>query len=242
MIILSSHKDQKSATVKDKLKEATKGAEDSSKSETHQTIAESKPELAKEAVIEEREVEALRKSLRAERDRAEQYLISLKYLKAEFENYQKRTAKDMDELVKRGSERLARKLLGVIDDFERTIKASKAVGESSKLLAGVEMILKELQKILKSEGIEKIDAIGKKFNPELHEAVTVTKTDKCAADTIVEELRPGYMFDGRVLRPSMVTVANPPEKQASPAGSEEESDEKGSEDHDVTDKVTNKEK
>jgi molecular chaperone GrpE len=239
---LSSHKDQKSVTAKDKPKEATKAAEGSSKSETHQTVAESKPELAKEAIVEEKEVEALRKSLHAERNRAEQYLTSLKYLKAEFENYQKRTAKDMDELVRRGSERLARKLLGVIDDFERTIKASEAVGESSKLLAGVEMILKELQKILKSEGIEKIDAVGKKFNPELHEAVTVTRTDKCVADTIVEELRPGYMFDGRVLRPSMVTVANPPEKQPSPACSEEESDEKESEDHDVTDKVTNKEK
>lgn len=239
MITLSSHKDQKSATVKDKLKEATKGAEESSKSETYQTVAESKPGLAKEAIVEE-EVEALRKSLHDERERAEQYLTSLKYLKAEFENYQKRTAKDMDELVKRGSERLARKLLGVIDDFERTIKASKAVGESSKLLAGVEMILKELQKILKSEGIEKIDAVGKKFNPELHEAVMVTKTDKCAADIIVEELRPGYMFDGRVLRPSMVAVANPPEKQSSPACGDEESDGKEPENPHVTDKGINK--
>jgi molecular chaperone GrpE (heat shock protein) len=93
LITLSSHKDQKSATVKDKLKEATKGAEESSKSETYQTVAESKPGLAKEAIVEE-EVEALRKSLHDERDRAEQYLTSLKYLKAEFENYQKRTAKE----------------------------------------------------------------------------------------------------------------------------------------------------
>jgi molecular chaperone GrpE len=80
------------------------------------------------------------------------------------------------------------------------------------------MILNELQKILKSEGIVKIDALGKKFNPEIHEAVAVVRTDKHPADTVVEEQKAGYMFEGRVLRPSMVAVAEPPEKCPDPEG------------------------
>ena len=213
-IILSSHKEQQSSVGKDKPKERTKEAEEPSKPDARKETAESHAETPKETSIDEKEKEilSLRKSLEEERNKAEQYLTSLKYLKAEFDNYQKRTAKDMDELVERGSERLARKLLNVVDDFETTIKASKAVGESSKLLSGVEMIQREFMKILRSEGIERIDAVGKKFDPELHEAMMVTKTDKCPQDTVVEELRPGYMFDGRVLRPSMVSVARPLDK------------------------------
>jgi molecular chaperone GrpE len=211
---LSSRKEQQSSTTKDRLKETTNVLQEPSKTEAQKETANSHVETPKGTSIEEKEkeIQALRKSLEEEKKRAEEYLTSLKYLKAEFENYQKRTAKDIDELFKRGSERLARKLLSVVDDFETTIKASKAVGDSSKLLTGVEMILREFMKILRSEGIEKIDSVGKKFNPELHEAVMVTKTDKCPPDTVVEEFRPGYMFDGRVLRPSMVSVANPIEK------------------------------
>jgi molecular chaperone GrpE len=214
---LSSHNEQQSSIGKDKPKEKTNETEELGKPEARKEAAESRVETPKGTSIQEKEkeIQALRKSLEEEKNKAEQYLTSLKYLKAEFENYQKRTAKDMDELVKRGSERLARKLLNVVDDFETTIKASKAVGESSKLLSGVEMILRELMKVLRSEGIEKIDAVGKKFDPELHEAMMVTKTDKCPQDTVVEELRPGYRFDGRVLRPSMVSVARPVDKVTS---------------------------
>jgi molecular chaperone GrpE len=214
---LSSHNEQQGSIGKDKPREKTNETKELGKTEARKEAAESRLETPKGTSIQEKEkeIQALRKSLEEEKNKAEQYLTSLKYLKAEFENYQKRTAKDMDELVKRGSERLARKLLNVVDDFETTIKASKAVGESSKLLSGVEMIQRELMKILRSEGIERIDAVGKKFDPELHEAMMVTKTDKCPQDTVVEELRPGYMFDGRVLRPSMVSVARPPDKVTS---------------------------
>jgi len=213
---LSSHNKQQEGTGKDKPKEKTKESK-SGEPDAHKEAAESRIPTPKLESVEEKEkeIQALRKSLEEEKNRAEQYLTSLKYLKAEFENYQKRTAKDIDELIKRGSERLAGKLLGVVDDLETTIKASKAVGESSKLLSGVEMILRELMKILRSEGIEKIDAVGKKLNPELHEAMMTTKTDKCPQDTVVEELRPGYTFHGNVLRPSMVSVARPLEKATS---------------------------
>lgn len=237
---MSSHRDDHSTTSKEKIKEGIKAAEGSKKPEAGEPITgkQSGPQEAATVESKEKELEMLQKSLQEEKNRAEQYLTSLKYLKAEFENYQKRIAKDMDELVKRGSERLARKLLGIIDDFERTINASKAVGDQSKLLTGVEMILKELLKVLKSEGIVKIEAIGKKFDPGLHEAVMVTQTDKCPPDTVVEELRAGYKFEGRVLRPSMVAVANLPEKQSSPATESKEKGEDERETSSEADEVT----
>jgi molecular chaperone GrpE len=221
---LASHKEEHGVAGKEKTKEESKATEGSKKPEAREVTTKGQGESPEKATSEtrEKELELLRKSLQEEKDRAEQYLSSLKYLKAEFENYQKRTAREMDELIKRGSERLARKLLSVVDDFERTIMASKAVGDQSKLLTASEMILKELLKILKSEGIAKIEALGKKFNPELHEAVTVNRTDKSPPDTVVEELRPGYMFEGRVLRPSMVAVANPPDKQGNPDSEKKE--------------------
>jgi molecular chaperone GrpE len=83
------------------------------------------------------------------------------------------------------------------------------------------MILKELLKTLRSEGIVKIEAIGKKFDPQLHESVEVRETSNCPPGTVVDELRPGYMFDGSVIRPSMVTVARAPDKQSSVKGESE---------------------
>jgi hypothetical protein len=103
------------------------------------------------------------------------------------------------------------------------------------------MILKELLKVLKSEGIVKIEAIGKKFDPGLHEAVMVTQTDKCPPDTVVEELRAGYKFEGRVLRPSMVAVANLPDKQSSPATESKEKGEDERETSSEADEVTDNE-
>lgn len=223
---MSSQKDQHGATGKEKLKEISKPSEESRKQDAHEAVTDKQTASPKAANADprERELETLKESLQEEKNRAEEYLNSLKYLKAEFENYQKRTVKEMDELVRRGSERLARKLLGIVDDFERTIKAGKAIGDQSKLLAGVEMILKELLKTLRSEGIVRMEAVGKKFDPQLHESVAVSQTSNCPPGTVVEELRPGYMFDGRVIRPSMVTVASAPEKKSNPrSGSEEKS-------------------
>lgn len=215
---LASHKDQRSTSGKEKTKMLGEASEETNTPEASEAPREEQSATPTTPIADpmENELELLRKSLQEEKDRAEQYLVSLKYLKAEFENYQKRSAKEMDELAKRGSERLARKLLGIVDDIERTINACKAVGDQSKLLAGVEMILKELVNTLRSEGIFKIEAVGKRFDPQLHEAIMVKKTDECPPGTVVEELRAGYMFDGRVIRPSMVTVANPPDRQGSP--------------------------
>jgi molecular chaperone GrpE len=237
--MMTTHEKQKSVSPKDEKSQAEKTVEESPQMKSRASREETK-EIQKTATEDpkDKQIEGLRKSLDEEKKQSEQYLTSLKYLRAELENYQKRTARDMDELVKRGSERLARKLLGIVDDLERTINASNAIGESSKLISGIEMILKELLKILKSEGLVKIEAVGRKFTPELHEAVTVTKTDKCPVDTVIEEVRAGYKFDDRVLRPSMVVVSCLPEKNK-PANDNQGSNEEEQVDDGNTSKETN---
>jgi molecular chaperone GrpE len=155
----------------------------------------------------ENELEELRKALKEERDRAEDYLNKLKYLQADFENYQKRINKQMLDLVKYGNERLIVELLNIVDDLERTIKSSKETDNKESLMKGVGMVLKNLKEILRKEGLEEIEAVGKNFDPNLHEAIAHVQTDDYPTNTVIEEIRKGYLLNGRLIRPSMVKVA-----------------------------------
>ncbi|MEM3383694.1 MAG: nucleotide exchange factor GrpE [Nitrososphaerales archaeon] len=155
----------------------------------------------------ESELNELRKALKEEHERAEDYLNKLKYLQADFENFQKRVNKEMLDLVKYGNERLMVKLLNIIDDLERSIKFSKESDNKESLIEGVEMVLKNLKEILKKEGLEEIEAVGKNFDPNLHEAVARVQTDNYPTNTVIEEIRKGYLLNGKLIRPSMVKVA-----------------------------------
>ena len=149
----------------------------------------------------------LKEALEREKERADEYLNRLKYLQADFENYQKRVEREREELVKRGSEELILKLLGVVDDLERAIEASKSSSDREVLVSGVEMVLKQLQATLAEEGLSQIEAVGRPLDPELHEAIATVETDQYPENIIVRVLRKGYSLNGRVIRPSMVEVA-----------------------------------
>lgn len=154
----------------------------------------------------EEELDLLRAEVNAERARANDYLTQLKYLKADFENYQKRTKKEIAEIIEFANERLILRLLTQIDDLERAVdSADKA--EKTVLVNGLKLILTELRRTLAEEGLQEIPAIGEPFNPERHEASAVTHSDEYPDQTVVEEMRKGYMLKGRVVRPSMVKVA-----------------------------------
>jgi len=168
-----------------------------------QSVKEAKP--AEKSL--ENELEELRKALKEEHDRAEDYLNKLKYLQADFENFQKRVNREMLDLVKYGNERLIVKLLNIIDDLERAIKSSKETDSKESLVEGIEMVLKELKEILKKEGLEEIESVGKNFDPNLHEAVAHVQTKDYSTNIIIEEIRKGYLLNGRLIRPSMVKVA-----------------------------------
>jgi len=120
----------------------------------------------------------------------------------------------MIELVKYGNEQLISKLLDVVDNLERAVISGKEVKEKEALLDGVEIVLKDLKETLKKEGLEEIGAVGEVFNPNLHDAVDKIETNDYPSNTIVKEIRKGYLFNGKLIRPSKVKVAlNPLNKE-----------------------------
>ncbi|MEM2881952.1 MAG: nucleotide exchange factor GrpE [Candidatus Bathyarchaeia archaeon] len=153
------------------------------------------------------EVRALEEGLERERARAEEYLNRMKYLQAEFENYIKRMEKERAGLMRKGKEELIMKLVPILDDLERALDAGRRDCCNKSLVEGVEMVLRSLREVMGSEGLSEIDALGKPFDPSLHEAVSKCETSDYPENTVVRELRRGYLLNGRVIRPSLVEVS-----------------------------------
>ena len=153
------------------------------------------------------QMQDLEERLVQEPDKAQEYLRRLKYLQADFENYRKRTEREAAELAVRCNEKLVAELLCVVDDLERALDSGKETDDASALLKGVEMIHRNLTRMLEREGLECIDAVGKVFDPKFHEVVVKIPRNDCEEGLVLEEVRRGFVFKGRVLRPCMVNVS-----------------------------------
>jgi molecular chaperone GrpE len=147
---------------------------------------------------------ALEKTLEEERKRNEEYLTSLRYLQADFENYRKRVDREIRELEEFSTLGLVRKLVPVLDDLDLAVATAGKAGDKG-ILEGVKMVQKSLNTALESEGLHRIKALGEPFNPSTHEAVDKVQGND-ASDKVIEEMRKGYTFKGKVLRPSAVKV------------------------------------
>lgn len=177
---------------------------DSNESDEAQRAAE--PEL------KENEVDQLKRELAAEHERAEAYLTQLRYLKADIENIQRRNKKEIAEIIEFANERLILRILTQVDDLERAVESSEKA-EKTVLINGLKLIVTELKRTLAEEGLQEIPAEGEPFDPSKHEATSIVHTDEYPDQTVVEEMRKGYILKGRVLRPSIVKVAKrSPEK------------------------------
>ncbi len=139
------------------------------------------------------------------RDEAAQYLDHLRRLQAEFDNYRKRVVKEQTDLAELGAMPVARRLLEVLDDFELALMAADETHDFEKFVKGVELVYAKLADALKAEGLERMQAEGSPFDPELHEALMQTG-DGDGEPIVVDVLRPGYTLKGRVLRPAGVRV------------------------------------
>ena len=142
-----------------------------------------------------------------EKLKAQEYLRQLKYLQADFDNYRKRTERQVQELTTRCNEKLVAELLWFLDDLERAIESGKKSTDQSALLKGVEMIHKNLVRMLEKEGVEHIDSIGKAFDPNIHELGTKIPRNDCEEGLVLEEVRKGFAYKGRVLRPCIVNIS-----------------------------------
>jgi molecular chaperone GrpE len=171
----------------------------------------SKPEK-KEADEEESHMEKvaeLEASLKEKQQLEETHINQLKYARADLENLQKQMHKRIDEGVTREIERLIMQLLPVIEELDLAVEAAEKMGNCG-LLEGLKMVKKNLWKVLDCEGLSPIEAVGRPFDPHMHEAVLEVETSDHPEGTVIEEVRKGYLFRGRVLRASMVKVARNP--------------------------------
>jgi len=128
---------------------------------------------------------------------------------AEFENARRRAERERSEFVQYAGMELVRDILPVVDDFERALQsgANLANGPAKDYIKGIELIYQRLVDRLTKVGLEPMEATGKLFDPNLHQAVDRVETDEVPDQTVVSEFQRGYLFKGRLLRPSMVKVA-----------------------------------
>jgi molecular chaperone GrpE len=138
------------------------------------------------------------------RAEAAEYLDHLRRLQAEFDNYRKRVLKEQTDALERAAAPVMQRLLEVLDDFELALMAANDKPEFDRFLHGVELVYAKLADTLKSEGLERIDAQGKPFDPEQHEALM--QTGEGDHLVVADVLRPGYTLRGRVIRPAGVRV------------------------------------
>jgi molecular chaperone GrpE len=145
--------------------------------------------------------------LAAARAEAAGYLDDLQRLKAEFDNYRKRIVREQTGLVERAAGSLVLRLLPVLDNFELAVASAEDSKDFERMLRGIEMVFGELKEVLASEGLERIPAKGKPFDPNYHEAALEVAGEGDGEAYVADELRSGYTFKDRVVRPAMVKVA-----------------------------------
>lgn len=126
---------------------------------------------------------------------------------AEFENYKRRTENDQLNLVTYAAESFIKKILPIVDDFERSLEHINDSNDYEKLKEGVQLIYNKLVKVLDEQGVKKIDAVGKPFDVEYHEALMQKADNSVPPHTVIEELEKGYLYKDKVIRHSKVVVS-----------------------------------
>ena len=127
---------------------------------------------------------------------------------AEFDNFRKRTEKEKSEMFAMGASDILKKLLPIVDNFERGFNTIPDGEEKTQFAIGMDMVYKQLLKMLEDNKVTPIEAVGKEFDPQLHNAVQHVEKDDVGENIVVEEFEKGYMYGDTVLRHSMVIVAN----------------------------------
>ncbi len=172
--------------------------------ETVEETAEETAEQAAEEITEaENDLETKLKEAEAKaKDSFDKYLRQV----AEFDNYRKRTTAEKASMYSNGVRDTVEKLLPVIDNFERAVNSFE--DKESSLFVGVDMILKQFREVLTALGVEEIPAEGEPFDPNLHNAVMHIEDESCDTNVVVEVFQKGYKMGDKVIRHSMVKVAN----------------------------------
>ncbi len=130
---------------------------------------------------------------------------------ADFENYKKRAAREKEDAMKYANSSLLQRLVSILDNFELGLAAAKTESEQSPIYSGMVLVQKQLNDLLEENGLQAIEAEGKKFDPNLHEAIAHEPSES-AEGTVIRQARRGYRFKDRLLRPARVVVSSGPAK------------------------------
>jgi molecular chaperone GrpE len=173
----------------------------------HKAKESEKPEPEQEkteaASTGETDIDSLEKSLAEEKEKAEKYLENWQRAEADFSNYKKRVEQEKTELGNSLNSGLILNLLPVLDDMERALASLPPKLEKQNWVDGIKLIHRKFQTILETQGIAPIEAVGKHFDPSIHEAVSQIEGQE---GIVMQEIQKGYMLKERVLRPSLVVV------------------------------------
>jgi len=149
----------------------------------------------------------LKEELREARKSSDNNLNRLKYMMAEFDNYRKQMEKQIDSRIESGKAELLVKFLGLRDDYLRALEMAKQSKSETVVIEGLEGILKNFDSLLRSEGVMEIETIGTPFDPNVHDAIGFLHQDEIEENIVTKEIRKGYMFNNKVLRPSLVLIS-----------------------------------
>jgi molecular chaperone GrpE len=131
---------------------------------------------------------------------------------ADFENYKKRSAREKEEAIKYANSSLLERLVGIVDNFELGLAAAKDQGAGSPIYSGMVLVQKQLSDLLAESGLQPIEAEGKTFDPNVHEAIAHEPSDQFPEGLVVRQTRRGYRLKDRLLRPAKVVVSSGPAK------------------------------
>lgn len=177
--------------------------EDIVKDETATESQEKETPVEEDSKVEETQSEE-NKKLQEAYDKLNQQYIRLA---ADFDNYRKRQEQERESLVKYGTENALKKMLEVLDNFERGQKALEGVEDGEKIKECFQLVHKQVWDTLSKLGLEEIKAVGEEFDPNFHEAVMQTPTTEHPEHTVINELQKGYKVGDKILRPTLVNVA-----------------------------------
>src|SRR6266542_6064295 len=127
---------------------------------------------------------------------------------ADFENYKKRSAREKEDAVKYANSSLLERLVAIVDNFELGLEAARDESERSPIYSGMTLVLKQLRDFLGEDGLQPIEAEGKRFDPNLHEAIAHEPSNQFPEEVVLRQTRRGYRFKDRLLRPSSVVVSS----------------------------------
>src|SRR3989441_2044244 len=161
------------------------------------------------AGIEQTDAEDPMAGLQADLDRFRDLALRSQ---ADFENYKKRCAREKEEAIKYANSSLLERLVVIVDNFELGLSAAREESESSPIYSGMNLVLKQLNDFLAENGLQPIEAVGQKFDPNLHEAIAHEPSQEFPEGTVIRQTRRGYRFKDRLLRPSSVVVSSGPAK------------------------------